>query len=76
MTSQVQYLPTHYKLDKICTVKNLIANDLNCQERLEILKYIETFGKCDILGNLPVALSTHILEYFTPRELSLFRTGT
>lgn len=75
MTSHVQYFPTQYKINSICTVKNLIANELTCQERLEILKYIEAFGKCDIIGNLPVVISTQILEYFTPQELSMFRLG-
>lgn len=75
MTSHFQYLPTHYKLNSICKVKNLIANDLNCQERLEILKYIESFGKCDIVGNLPITISTRILKHLTPQELCLLRLG-
>lgn len=56
-------------------VKYLVASTLSHEQRHDVLKFIETIGKRDIIGLAPLFISTHILEYFTPKELVAFRLG-
>lgn len=55
-------------------IKQLITN-ISHKERLEILEYLSTLDRCDIIGNLPIVVSALVFEYFTPSELCQLRLG-
>ncbi|GAA5798926.1 WD40-repeat-containing domain protein [Helicostylum pulchrum] len=57
----------------IYKVKHAIANTLSREERIELLNYIETIGKCDIIGRAPIFISSYILQHLSPKELSSLR---
>jgi hypothetical protein len=61
--------------DGLDQVKQLINKNMTQKERQEILNYLECLGRCDIVGSLPIAISTLIFEYFTPNELCQTRLG-
>jgi hypothetical protein len=56
-------------------LKQVIADNLDYKERLEILNYLQDLGRCDIISNVPTAISTLIFQYFSPLELCSFRLG-
>ena len=56
-------------------IKQILASNLSREERNEIIRYLQRCSSFDIIGKLPIQLSTRILSFLTPEELCRLRTG-
>ncbi|KAI8377198.1 WD40-repeat-containing domain protein [Choanephora cucurbitarum] len=54
-------------------IKQILASNLSREERNEIIRYLQRCSSFDIIGKLPIQLSTRILSFLTPEELCRLR---
>ncbi|KAI8354177.1 WD40-repeat-containing domain protein [Blakeslea trispora] len=64
----------YQKDEHMDNIKQILASNLTREERSEIIRYLQKCSSFDIVGKLPIQLSTRILSYLTPEELCRLRT--